>query len=747
MSFLTKLREAARRLFIARDSETVALGSRAEATHAPWSAKETRIARIVVAAATLWFVLAASWELFGPILAGHFASSASMGIIAENMHRWGIAGPVWSYTNEKPTPDLYYCHHPWGIFWTTRFYFEVFGRHDFVCRLPAVVLSAITPPLLSAVSRALYRPYAGAATAVAFVVLPITLSFASFNALEVPVIAYSALFLWGYVRLTESSKRRYLVASLVGAFLALNADWPAFVVVGVILAVELVRMLSVRVAKTASLERRRAQHWALTATVSVVTLVVYLHLFSAQGKLSDLLGSYGMRSSGNEATLSAVLHERRYWIELMFTPVAIFLGKLFAVVAVVRFFITRRAVEIVPLAVLVMASFQYVIFKQGADIHVFWPHYFAPYFALAMGGLVATSACITRRLFEARWPRVAAQSGLVTLAFAAIPLGFVLRDGADVLVYAHRTGGRMNEKGLRIESSGDKVALLHWLAPEARVIGLHESMNANWADVWALGGRTVPLAANPPPIGSDAVTVVDVRFVPDATKANLLQMYGVTAVGPFWALRATVAPPRVLSFVETEPSLLESYFVSGTEPHREIARDPYAAWELYHHYGITAPLPEAPAQSFEEHRVRHNIALFAGDVEGARAERDALMSGCRVLDVTFSEGTKLVCARFHEGASDTLTIVFEPSGPLTAGVELSLTSRVTHPGLMSTTMVDPTIRESSFPFSLAPSRFSKGFLYSHVIVIRPRPGREVFDLAWNGRGAPSSERPVEVLRL
>ena len=224
-------------------------------------------------------------------------------------------------------------------------------------------------------------------------------------------------------------------------------------------------------------------------------------------------------------------------------------------------------------------------------------------------------------------------------------------------------------------------------------------------------------------------------------------MYGVTAVGPFWALRATVAPPRVLSFVETEPSLLESYFVSGTEPHREIAPDPYAAWELYHHYGITAPLPEAPAQSFEEHRVRHNIALLAGDVEGARAERDALMSGCRVFDVTFSEGTKLVCARFHEGASDTLTIVFEPSGPLTAGVELSLTSRVTHPGLMSTTMVDPTIRESSFPFSLAPSRFSKGFLYSHVIVIRPRPGREVFDLAWNGRGAPSSERPVEVLRL
>src|SRR5438874_2051275 len=71
---------------------------------------EARVARGVAIAATTWFALAAGWELFGPLLAGHYASSASVGIIADNMLRWHIPGPVWEYTTARPTPDMYYCH-------------------------------------------------------------------------------------------------------------------------------------------------------------------------------------------------------------------------------------------------------------------------------------------------------------------------------------------------------------------------------------------------------------------------------------------------------------------------------------------------------------------------------------------------------------------------------------------------------------------------------------------------------------
>ena len=188
---------------------------------------ETRVARVVTLLATVWMGLVASWEMLGPVLAGHWAAAASMGIIAENMLRWGIVGPVWEYTAAKPGPEMFYCHHPWGIFWVTTLFMKVFGRHDVVCRLPAIVLSTLTPPLLYAIGRAIWRPASGAAAAMGFVVLPITLAFANFNVLEVPLMFWSLLAIWGAVRLSQTNRRRYLTASALGLLMALHSDWPA----------------------------------------------------------------------------------------------------------------------------------------------------------------------------------------------------------------------------------------------------------------------------------------------------------------------------------------------------------------------------------------------------------------------------------------------------------------------------------------------------------------------------------------
>src|SRR5688572_22782853 len=80
---------------------------------------ETQLARAVTWCATLLMACVVVWEIGAPIVNGHYASTASMGIIADNMRSWGIAAPVWIYTADPPDPALYYCHHPWGIFWTT----------------------------------------------------------------------------------------------------------------------------------------------------------------------------------------------------------------------------------------------------------------------------------------------------------------------------------------------------------------------------------------------------------------------------------------------------------------------------------------------------------------------------------------------------------------------------------------------------------------------------------------------------
>ncbi|WP_433928838.1 ArnT family glycosyltransferase [Sorangium cellulosum] len=737
---------------------------------------ETRAALAVTAIATAWFALAAAWEMFGPILAGHYASSAGVGIIAENMLRWKIVGPVWEYTASRPPPEMYYCHHPWGIFWTTAGFMKVFGRHDVLCRLPAVLLSAATPPLLYALGRSVYRPAAGAAAAAAFVVLPITLSFANLNALEVPVMAWTLLGLFGYVRMTQTSRRRYLAVSALGLALGMHADWPAFVLTGGLLVFGAIRayLLPKRVFGPVH-ERRYAQWWVLTAFTAALTAALYLALFHHAGKLGDLLASYGFRSSGNSEPLSKVLASRRYWIELSFTPIAIAAGKLGAIVCAGRLALLRREHDALPLLYLATATVQYVVFRQGADIHIFWPHYFGAYFALAAAALVDTGAALLERATAARHAGPSATSAappppwpaLAALALWLAPLAAVLRDGVPALRYARETGGRFNERGHLIDSDGAKTTFLRWLGPRLpgdAAVELHEGMKATWAQVWALGGRVVrtsrPAPRQEPPRGA---YLADTRFMLDRDQAILARRFDITAVGPFWALGAAVGAeaPRArggieaFSFREREPGLLAWYLVSGTEPEREIVPDPFLTWELRAHFGQPADPPAAAPETLEQKRIAHNIALAAGDGARAAALFAEISAALAPLGARFDDGTELLGTTFHEGARSLLTIFVRAGGPAADDVALAVRSRVVERAPLSTTMADPVTREVGLPTAISPQRWRTGFLYADPVPIRKRPGTEVFWASMRAREPGRAPRlvdrggasEVEVLRL
>jgi len=731
---------------------------------------EARIARFVAALATLWMALVSSWEMFGPVLAGHWAAAASMGIIAENMLRWGVIGPVWDYTATKPGPEMFYCHHPWGIFWVTTLFMKVFGRHDVVCRLPAIVLSTLTPALLYAIGRAIWRPASGAAAAVAFVVLPITLAFANFNVLEVPLMFWTLLATWGAVRLSQTNRTRYLVAAGIGLVMALHTDWPAYVFSGLCLGFWLFRgYLGGRSFFGPVHERRFAEAWILWATLSVLSGVFYLVVFQKAGKLADLLAIYGARSSGNNLSLSAVLASRRYWIELSFTPIVIALGKLAAIVSVVRLVVLRYDAEIFPLALLGMATFQYVVFKQGADIHVFWPQPFGAFFALAMGAVVATLASfiefarsiVRRRRGLANEGNDWIWSGIVAFVLVSPVFVSALRDAVPAVAYARRTGGRFNEKGLPIASDGDKIALLRDVAqglPKDAIVELHESMHPSWSHTWALGGHLVqlnrPLPA-PAVGGKDKPYLASSRFTSEEQLATLAAKFHVTAVGQFWRIdpRKPPAPIDAFSFVEREPSLVEWAFVSATEPVRKIVPDPWLTWELRTHWNQDAVVPDAAPKTFDEQRIAYDIAIERGDEAGAAGLLAELKRQLRLVETTFEGGMEIVGVRMNEGVHPRLDIVLRAPGPMPSGSFMVVRSKVIAPARGSLTMADPTLREVGQPFAIAPTRFRKGFLYVLPVSIVKRPGTEVFQVSWNGRGrqpvriAGTALTHVDVLRL
>jgi hypothetical protein len=717
----------------------------------PW---ETRIARVVTTAAAVWFLGAAGWEFFGPVLAGHYATSAGMGIAADNMLTCHLLAPATEYWPRCPAPSVFYCNHPWGAFWVTAALMKLFGRHDFVCRLAPVVFSTATPILLYQLGRAIWRPAAGAAAAAAFTVLPITLAFANFNALEVPVIAWSLLGLCGFARLIQTGRRRYLALSLLGTLGAVHSDWAALILTGTILGFGLLRAYALRrVFGPVKSERGYAEWWALTATLALVSLLFYCWAFHRSGKLGELLGSFDNRRGNPAIPLSSVLESRRYWIELSFTPIAIALGKVAAIMGLLRLLLLRRELEVIPLAVLGMATLQYVVFKQGADIHVFWPHYFGAYFALAMGGLVATLAPALAWAGERvlGHPPLAGHGGTVALGCALLPLLAIARDGVPALGYARGTGGRFNEKGLLIDSDGDKLAFLRFLAqqlPAHALISMDVGMKHTWAQSWTLRPHVVR-GADPPPTRTQlggGVYLADARFLPATAQGDLMAQFHVTAVGPFWWVAGDIppAPLDAFSFVEREPSWWEWYFVSGTEPHREIVADPYLTWELRTHFGQPAEAPSLPAVTLEHKRIAHNIAVTQGDLGRAAALAREIDHELRPVRTTFHDGTELVGVTFQRGARPLLTLYLRAGAPRASERRIQVTSRVLARAWGSTTMADPIEREVGLPPAIPSTRWIRGFLYSDPVPIRKRPGTEQFVVRHFGEGGIDQ---VEVLKL
>ena len=90
------------------------------------------------------------------------------------------------------------------------------------------------------------------------------------------------------------------------------------------------------------------------------------------------------------------------------------------------------------------------------------------------------------------------------------------------------------------------------------------------------------------------------------------------------ARNARRGPLEAFSFIEREPSLFEYLFVSGTEPHREVAADPFLTWELRVHFAQAAEPPAEAPRTLDQRRIAHNIAVWRGDQEGTAAQRAAI---------------------------------------------------------------------------------------------------------------------------
>lgn len=709
--------------------------------------KIERVAKIVGIVACVWFALVASWGLFGDLGAGHYASKAGIGISADNMLRYRMWGPVWDYLNERPIPQQYYCHHPWGPFWMTAAFMAIFGRHDWVISAPAVVMSIFTPVLLYGMAKQVWGRTAGAAAAVGFVVVPIAIAFANFHNLEDMVIFGWALFFWGHARMLATWKRRHMVASLAGVFVTAAGDWPGYIALGVVLGWSLMRVFFfdphwVQPARA----RRYAQWWVWSATIAVLTLCYFVAAFFAADKLNDWLSSAQWRGGGAAMSLEETLKSRAFWIETTFTPFIIAVGKLALPIALVRVVWFRRDEEIYSVATWIAATIQYVQFKGGADVHIFWPHYFAIYFAIAFAQFVVTVVAIWRWVSLRVIPRDARRlSAVFGVAIVALFFVVLIPDGWRTLAYARATGGRFNEKGYFIRSDLDLVHVLKRVVKPrlSEAVGpqLH-TPSTGWA--WHLGWAVGQHVDGPNTIPNGTghwILVARASGLNTEAQKEFLSRYAAEIYDDIWVAdrRKPPAPLQGFRFAEREPNLVERYLFGGIEPVRTLVSDPFVTWEWRHHFDQQAFVPQIEPTTLEQKRIAHNIAVTAHDAVRAEALQVEIRRELTHPMVAAYKGLRILGWRHIQGVFPRVEVWVQAEGPTEADLVFGVHSNVVAPKRMSFLPVDPGEQDNASPPALSTKLYKPGFLYTYTTVLRHRIGQERywgFFWARDGKAVP-----------
>jgi hypothetical protein len=695
----------------------------------------------------------------GPFPDGHYASTSVIGTAAFNMRRWHTWFPVQVYTERFPGASTYYMHHPLGMYWVISFLCGAFGFHDWVLRLPPLVYVPVTTWLLAKIGRELWGELPGGLAALAYVSLPITLGYANYHDLEQPVMFGTALASWGYLRYVRTWRERYAVASVLGFFYALNQDWAAYLWGAAFIGGLFVYLFLVPARRRNPLrDMPIARYWAFMCVAAVVALAGEAVVVAVSTRFSDVLSQYMLRTAGAEMPLSAVLKARQYRIELMFTGLGIALGKLALPVIVLRAWRGRSHLELLALPLLFCAVVQYVVFKQGADIHIFWPHYFASYFALGVGALAASAIGGARwlagRLERARpgrpWLRAAPWVGA---ALVGLPVLLVLKDGLSLVRLARETGGRFAE--VNLDTDLDKEAVLRWFLarmPPSAGVAYHGAIHDGWALQWELRPRLS--APNQPVNGPVAegtrVYIMDTRAASSAELREAVAHYHVHAVGYLWVFdrREPAAPLEGYELEEREPSLWQRWWLGPAEPIRTARPSAWVTWEWRTLLGQPAAEPSAPPATTEELRIAHNAAVRRGDAATASRLRAELVARFNHrIAAAFDGGTSLIGAIWRRGARRSLTMFFV-AGTMPGDARFSVHAKVVAPPRFSTLPADPNDLEIAGGPTWPTSLWRRGEIYSLQAVYRKRPGTEVLTGSWTpGPGRLDGRGPVQLLRL
>jgi hypothetical protein len=398
------------------------------------------------------------------------------------------------------------------------------------------------------------------------------------------------------------------------------------------------------------------------------------------------------------------------------------------------------------------------VFKRGADVHIYWPHYFAPYFALALARMAALGGSVVSWIARVLAPRAlapqrtaAALAAGLTLVFGLAPTIAMAPDGVRSLWVWRRTGGKYDES-LKRSNVDLLFAVKQVVMPKTSRgtrLDAHPSAGWGWEQLWTyqadansgglpLSGST-GVATHPFWIGRGTGLSSD-------EERKIVANAHVRIYGDTWIVdqREPAAPLDAFSFNEREPNFFEWIFTNATEPVRTLRPTPDAwlTWEWRTHLGQAAPFPEGEPRTLDEMRIAHNVAVERGDTAAAqrwRAQIEAKLDP--TVQARYEPGLRLIGIRQTGGVQPRLESWFECGAPLQGDATFNVNAVVEARSRWSLIPPDGNAREMAWPPSLPTGLWRKGFLYNTEVVLNHLIGRERYSGYWAARyGARAPQR-------
>ena len=456
-----------------------------------------------------------------------------------------------------------------------------------------------------------------------------------------------------------TSRRRYLAVSLAGLVVTCAGDWVGYLLVAPTMGWAFLRGFALPPRLTPRFAREPyARWWAISVLVMVGFLAWWIGLFAAVDQILQWLerGGGPRRRQARDAPRGAP-GLRAGWIDFSFTPLAIALeARSRAPLCLLRWLVLRRDEETYAPSFLFGAVVQYVAFRKGADVHIYWSHYFAAYFALALATL-AGSVGLAVDWLARRWRRDRAPlAGTVALVVGLLPVAAMAHDAVASLAVWRRTGGRYDEHGATIRSHVDLLAVIRQvILPRVRPglpMDVHRSTMWGWEFLWTYQG--VGNVVDAPKVGAADAGAHPFWLSPASglngeEQRKIAAQAHVEVYGDAWVVdqRTPAAPLDAYALEEREPGPLEWFVHGGTEPVRTAGRapDPWLTWEWRTHLGQAAAVPAGEPRSIDEMRIAHNVAVESGRADEARRWRSAIDAQLdRAAAASFTQGIDLVTA-------------------------------------------------------------------------------------------------------